>query len=168
MKKSVFKISVIASLLLILFSTSSCGIGLIVRGAVKSSLSVEKKTVPPNFIDNKEVLLVLLWGENSYDDYVKKAFEKFYDGKKEFVTFEQYFSGKYNDVNKFAYVFSQGPGEKKMYTGEPYSFTYEGSRSFHVYDRKNEKFYRSKINSGFFARVIQGYAMKLDKIRKNK
>lgn len=113
MKKSVFKISVIASLLLILFSTSSCGIGLIVRGAVKSSLSVEKKTVPPNFIDNKEVLLVLLSGENSYDDYVKKAFEKFYDGKKEFVTFEQYFSCKYNDVNKFAYVFSQGRERKK-------------------------------------------------------
>jgi hypothetical protein len=160
-----YKIGLIASLLLILFSTSSCGIGLIVRGAVKKSVSVEKKTVPPAYIAKNQVLLVLMWEVKSYDKYAKKAFEKFYNGKVEYVTFEQLLSDRYSDVDKFPYVFSQGPGDKKMYLGESYSFSYEGSRPFHIYDRKNEKFYRSRISSGFFSRVMQGYAMKLNKIQ---
>lgn len=168
MKNRATKISIIASLVLILFATSSCGIGLIIRGSVKKSLSVEKGSVPPEYIDKNQVLLVLLWGVGSYDIYVTEAFDKFYDGKKEYVTFEQFFSDKYSDLDKYQYVFSQGPGEKEMYSGESYSFTYKGSRSFHMYDRKNEKFYKSKITSGFFARVIQGYAMKLDKIREGR
>ena len=153
----------LAFILSILFITNSCGLGLIVRGTAKKSLTVEKKTVPPNFIEKDETLLILLWGD-AYDKYAEKAFNKFYAGKKKYVTFDQYFSGEYPE-EEYPFVFSQGPGSPKMYSGESYSFTFEGSRPFHIYDRRSKEFYKARVTSGFFARVIQAYAIRLDEIR---
>ena len=143
---------------------SSCGIGLIIRGSAKKSVSVENKTVPADFISKDQTLLVLLWGD-VYDDYAIKAFKKFYHGPIEYVGFAELHTEKYSDLDRYSYVFSQGPGEEKMYSGGDYSFSFEGSRPFHMYDRRDKSFYKAQIRSGFFARVIQGYAMKLESIR---
>jgi len=105
---------------------NSCGVGLIVRGVVKKSVSVEKETVPEGFIRKDQTLLIMMWQNDQYDRYAKKAFDKFYSGKKSF----------------------------------------SGSRPFHIFDRANKKFYTARVRSGFFYRLMQGYAMKLNEIKK--
>lgn len=152
------------SMLLIVFGLSSCGIGLLVRGVAKKSITVEKGVVPPNFIKSNQTLIVLMWGTKSYDKYAMKAFNRFYDGKKIYLSLNDLLTvEKYQDLERFPYVFSQGPGDMTMYSGKSYSYTYSGSRPFHILDRKEGKFYNSRINSGFFYRIMQAYAMKLNK-----
>ena len=154
-------------LLLSLFSLNSCGIGLIVRGAAKKSISVEKGTAPKTFIGKDEVLLLLLWENKAYDKQVKKAFDKFYEGKKEYVTYSELKSNeKYQNLDKYPFVFSQGPENKMLYEGTGnFSYTFTGSRPFHIYDRREKTFHMSRFTSGFYGRMIQAYAMKLNKIR---
>jgi hypothetical protein len=153
----------ISILTLIVLSLNSCGVGLIVRGATKKNLSVEKNTVPPTYIRKDQTLIVGLWGVESYDKYVKKAFNKFYKGKKEFVYLGKLRTNeKYEDKDTYPFVFSQGPENIKLYKDENFSFTFTGGRPFHIFDRNTEKFYMLPFHSGYFGRVIQGYAMKLN------
>lgn len=150
-----------------IFSLNSCGIGFLVRGVVKKSITVENKVVPEKFIKANETLIILMWESGSYDKYAKKAFDKFYKGKKVYVNFNDFKTKeKYQDLEEYPFVFSQGPGDKAMYEGNNYTFTYSGSRPFHIYDRREGTFSRSKITSGFFYRVMQAYAMKLNTFRK--
>ena len=155
-------ISCLAIAVIVLSTLSSCGIGLIIRGAAKNSLSVKKGTVPTDFIAKDQTLIVLLWGDRSYDKYVKKAFNKFYTGKKKFVTFSDLKNNEeYQDLDKYPFVYSQGPGDLEMYEGTSYSYTFSGSRPFHIFDRRSKTFYRPKFRSGFFGRVMQGHAKAL-------
>jgi hypothetical protein len=148
---------------IVLSTLSSCGIGLIVRGAAKKSMSVEKGTVPPDFIQKNQTLIVLLWGDKSFDKYAKKAFNKFYTGKKKFVTFSELKNDEeYQDVDKYPFVYSQGPGDLAMYEGNSYSYTFSGSRPFHIFDRRNKTFYKPNFRSGLFSRVMQGHAKALN------
>jgi hypothetical protein len=150
--------------LITLISFSSCGIGLIVRSSAKKNISPEKGTVPPSFISKNATLLILVWDTDAgFNNFSKKAFNKFYSGNNEFVTFKEFMSNeKYKNLEKYPYIFNQGPGDKKIYEGNGYEFTYRGGRPFHIFDRKENKFYNSKSNSGFYSRIIQAYAMKLD------
>lgn len=149
----------------LIFTLDSCGIGYLVRGTARKKYTKENKVIPPDFIEKDEVLLILKWEQGSYDKYAKKAFDKFYEGKKEYVTMAQLLSEEYSDVEKYRYVFSQGPGSPTMYEGKSYSYTFEGSRPFHIYDRLEGGFYKSNITSGFFYRIMQAYAMNLEKAR---
>lgn len=142
---------------------NSCGLGLIVRGVAKNSITKENEVVPPDFIKSDQTLIILMWGTESYDKFARKAFNKFYQGKKLFIGMDELINNdKYQDLNKYPYVFSQGPGESKMYDGSPYNYTFSGSRPFHIFDRREEEFYKSKVNSGFYSRVMQAYAKKLN------
>jgi hypothetical protein len=165
--KSLFgkKIGIYLLLAVLIFTLDSCGIGYLVRGTARKKYTKENKVIPPDFIENDEVLLILKWEQGSYDKYAMKAFDKFYTGKKEYVTMNQLLSEEYADAEKYRYVFSQGPGDLTMYEGKSYSYTFEGSRPFHIYDRLNNEFYRSNITSGFFYRIMQAYAMNLEKER---
>ena len=155
-------------ILAITFLIQSCGIGYAVRGTVKKTITVENKVVPENFIEDDQTLLILLWSKNSYDKYVIKAFDKFYMGNKEYVTINQYRNEeKYEDLDKYPFVFSQGPGAIEQYEGGNYSYVFSGSRPFHIFDRKEKTFYRSILNSGFFFRVMEAYAMRLEYYRLN-
>ena len=161
------KLIITATLMFVGFFLNSCGIGLLVRGVAKKSITVENNVVPKKFIDKNETLIILLWESGSYDKYAKKAFDKFYLGKKEYVTYNDFRTlDKYQDLDKYPYVFSQGPGEKEMYETDTYSYSYTGSRPFHIYDRREGTFSKSKIRSGFFFRIMQAYAMKLNTYRK--
>jgi hypothetical protein len=141
----------------------SCGIGLIVRGAAKNKITVEKKVVPPDFIKRDQTLIILMWGDKSYDRYAMKAFKRFYTGKMEFVPFNDLLTNpKYEDLEAYPYVFSQGPGELKMYEGGSYSYTFSGGRPFHIFDRAEKTFYTSPFTSSFFYRIMQAYAKKLN------
>ena len=166
-EKKQFKAYYFVILLMGTIVLNSCGVGLIVRGAVKNSLSTEKGTVPEGFIGKDQTLLIMMWENDAYDRYAKKAFNKFYSGKKKFITFRELKENEmYQDLDAFPYVFSQGPPDIKLYEDDSFSFAFSGSRPFHIFDRANNKFYSSKITSGFFSRVMQGYAMKLDQIKK--
>lgn len=152
----------LAGSVMMLSTLNSCGLGLIARGGAKKSMSVEKGTVPKDFIQKDQTLIVLLWGDKSFDKYAKKAFEKFYTGKKKFVTFSELKTDeKYQDLDKYPFVYSQGPGDIAMYEGNSYSYTFSGSRPFHIFDRRSKTFYRPRFRSGFFSRVMQGHAMAL-------
>jgi hypothetical protein len=150
----------------VMMTTSSCGIGFLVRGVIKGSLSTEKGSVPEDFIGKDETLLIMLWGSESYDKYVKKAFDKFYTGKKEYISFDELQKERYQNIEKYPYIFSQGPGNPRMYNGEAYSYSATGSRPFHVYERSTRKAYRGTVTSGMYYRVMQAYAMKLNEYRK--
>ena len=146
---------------------NSCGVGLIVRGVVKKSVSVEKETVPEGFIRKDQTLLIMMWQNDQYDRYAKKAFDKFYSGKKKYVTFGDLKENEeYQDLELYPYVFSQGPSDIKLYEEDSFSFSFSGSRPFHIFDRANKKFYTARVKSGFFYRLMQGYAMKLNEIKK--
>lgn len=141
----------------------ACGIGLLVRGAAKKRITIENNTVPPDYIKKDQTLIILLWGDKSYDKYAIKAFKQFYKGKMEFVSFNELLTNpKYEDLESYPYVFSQGPGELKMYEGGSYTYSFEGGRPFHIFDRANKTFYRSPFHSSFFYRIIQAYAKKLN------
>ena len=165
--KSKFNAISLALLLVSSLTLSSCGVGLIVRGIVKKSVSVENETVPQGFIRKDQTLLIMMWQNDAYDRYAKKAFDKFYSGKKKFVTFSDLKENEeYQDLDAYPFVFSQGPSDIKLYEDDSFSFSFSGSRPFHIFDRANKKFYKSKVASGFFSRVMQGYAMKLNEIKK--
>jgi hypothetical protein len=161
------KTKVFLLLVISILTLNSCGIGLLVRGAVKKTITVENKVVPTKFIEAEETLIILMWEDGSYDKYAKKAFDKFYKGKKVYINFKEFKTNeKYQDLDDYPYVFSQGPGDMRMYEGNSYSFSYSGSRPFHIYDRREGTFSKSKVTSGFFYRVMQAYAMKLDTYRR--
>jgi len=157
----------VALLFILVMMLNSCGVGLIVRGVVKKSVSVENETVPNGFIRKDQTLLIMMWQNDAYDRYAKKAFDKFYSGKKKFVTFSDLKENEeYQDLDAYPFVFSQGPSDIKLYEDDSFSFSFSGSRPFHIFDSANKKFYKSKVASGFFSRVMQGYAMKLNEIKK--
>lgn len=122
------------------------------------------EVVPPDFIKPDETLIVLMWGDESYDKYARGAFNEFYQGKKVFIGFGDLMENeKYQDLDKYPYVFSQGPGESEMYESSSYRYTAYGSRPFHIYDRRKKEFYKSKVTSGFYKRIMEGYARGLNK-----
>lgn len=75
--KLVSKSRSIILLLTVLTILQSCGIGLLVRGAAKKRITVENKTVPPDFIKKDQTLIILLWGDKSYDKYAIKHLNNF-------------------------------------------------------------------------------------------
>jgi len=157
------KITPLIIIVLLLATFNSCGIGLIIRGAAKRKITVENNIVPPNYIEPNQTLIVALWGTKSYDKYAIKAFNKFYKGKKEFVNLgELKTNPKYEDLETYPFVFSQGPEDINLYEGDSFSYVFSGGRPFHIFDRKEKKFYMMSFHSGFFYRMIQAYAMKLN------
>ncbi len=153
----------ISILTLIILTFSSCGLGLILRGVTKKTLTVQKKTVPPTFIRKDQTLIIGLWGAESYDKYAKKAFGKFYLGKKEYVHISEIRKNpKYDNKDAYPFVFSQGPEDIKLYKNDNFSYTFVGGRPFHIFDRNEEKFYMLPFHSGNFGKIIEGYAIKLN------
>ncbi len=158
-KKSL-KPLIIASALLI--SLTSCGIGLIVRGVAKNKYTKENEVIPESFIDEDATLLIMMWGSSSYDKFARKAFDRFYHGKKEYISFTDLANKeKYSDLEKYPFIFSQGD-DASMYSGKGASFYYEGSRPFHIFDRKKDKFHMANVTSGFFYRIMQAYAKQME------
>lgn len=150
----------------LLLSLNSCGIGFLVRGVVKGSLKEENKSLPESFNPKNETILVMMWNDGSYDKYARKAFTGKYKGKVEYVSFADLKKGKYQDVETYRYAFSQGPTNMDLYTKDSFSYSFSGSRPFHILDRKTGTFYRLTVTSGFYYRVMQAYAMKFEKIRR--
>lgn len=145
---------------------SSCGIGLIIRGVSKKHLTVEREAIPPDFPGNDGTLLIMLWGTKSFDKYEIKAFDKFYHGKKKYIGFGDLKKDEFQDVEKYRFIFSQGPGDSAMYTSNSYSYS-NTSRVYHIWDRQTGEFYNGHIKSSFFYRILQAYAKNMEKYRTN-
>lgn len=148
--------------------TNSCGIGFLVRGVVKNSLKTENNSLPEELDLKNQTILVMMWNSGSYDKYAQKAFQKKYGGKCEFIGFEELKKEKYANMDKYRYAFSQGPGDSKLYTEDSFSYSFTGSRPFHIYDRQKNSFYNLRVRSGMYYRVMQAYAMRLEQIRTGK
>lgn len=150
--------------LVLTFSLSSCG-QLVKSMAVKRA-TVSRGAIPPEFGKEKTVLLCMITGKNSYDKYMKKHVTAQYHGEYEFVLPKDLEAENYKDVSKYRYVFDRDKSSYSRYTPQKASgqTTYTTS-SYFIFDRKTNKTYEFSMTSSFYAKIIQGYMIGLEKER---
>ncbi len=164
MKKS--KLLLILTFSLLAFN--SCGV--IVKTMALNNYSVKKNAIPPEFGNEDTVLLCILKGSNSRRKYTGRAFTKKYHGKVEFIETMELYSKKYEDVNKYRYVFDYNSGNlgatisQNQSTGFIETSTPSTSNYF-MLDRKKWKNYNSGFSSGFYGKLLKAYAINLEKKR---
>jgi len=150
---------------LIVIFFSSC----ISTSTIVSSITVEKKAIPPDFGQDKSTLICVLWGKKSYDKCMKKHVKNNYKGKYEFVLRRDLVLKKYTDSNNYRYIF-----DHKLRTGESKSFNYDTnsysssttfSFSFFILDKKEDKTYKSPLRTTRFSNTIEAYMINLEKVR---
>jgi hypothetical protein len=135
-------------------------------------IKAEKSTIPLNFRGDSFYLVGILHNRNSYDRYLKKAFEKRYTGNYILVTNEE-LEKKYTDVQKYRYVFDYLKADlsygksTSIVTGKEKYVEYS-TYKFYVIDRTTSTKYQSNRNGDAFFYEIQAYLMLLDAERKAK
>ncbi len=158
-------------LLITIFAVSimlhSCGA--MIKGAALRNLTVENNAMPSNFGKDKATLICVLKGRESRDKYMRKHFKNEYYGKKVFILESKLNSAKYSDKNKYRYVIDYNSGslsETTFYSSGGSNTMTAGTSNYFIYDRVEEKTYNSTAQSSAFSKLIQAYAINLEKIRK--
>lgn len=156
-------------LMIITLSLNSCFIAKSIEAKhARAEFTTENKAIPPSFGKSNAILLCVLQGRNSYDKYLKSAVKNNYKG--EYVLIYPYDLSleKYNDKEKYRYVFDYGYGSTITTTwsdGLSASSTY---KRFNVYDRLEDKKYESGAEFSFFANAMKIYMANLEIKRQSK
>ena len=157
MKKSI-KFLVLIGLVVL----SSCG-GMVKNAALKKT-TIENEAIPSGFGKESSVLICKLVYRNSIDRYMKKHIENNYKGKYEFVTKNNLFSSKYDNKDKYRYVFEHKTTNANPISGPNYSVF-----SYQIRDRKTNKTYTNGVYSSYFSKLIEAYVLAMERARtKNK
>ncbi|WP_353778659.1 hypothetical protein [Winogradskyella sp. 3972H.M.0a.05] len=149
------------------FLLNSCGA--IVKGSASKKMTVENGAIPADFGKDDTVLICVLKGRNSRDNYMRKHIKKNYKGKYEFVLQSDVYSHKYDDRDKYRYLFDYNAGSMRStsysnLTGE-IETRHLPTSSYYIMDRKSNEYYFSNISSGFFSKLIQAYSINMEKVR---
>lgn len=126
--------------------------------------------IPPEFgKDKSEVMLCVIKGRKSYDNYMKKNVTKFYLGKYEFVLEADIKKPKYQDTKKYRYIFHHGGIDPKAIKvdkkGNKYAYVTNGY-NYYVLDRTTNIAYYNGTSSDMFAALIKKY-MKMLELRRS-
>ena len=158
-KTKLTKILLKISVLVIILTLSSCGA--MVKGIANNAITEEKGAIPPEF-GNDNTTLVFITAHKSYNKYLKKAVVEEYKGKYEYATAKQVENNeKYKDSTKYRYFFGyiyRDPFVSRPKNAAPV-------KSFRVYDMKEDKIFRSKVNSGMWSKLLKVYLKKLNEKR---
>lgn len=138
---------------------------MVLNQAVKN-FTVEKNAIPADFGKEETVLLCVIHGKNKYDKYMKENVKKEYHGKYEFVLRKDIDTKKYNDKNKYRYIFDEDKSTYKIDGTKPAANNSVSTMIYSIYDRKEDKSYSSGFSSSFFAKSIQAYMINLEQVRK--
>ena len=154
-------------LIAISFTLNSCGS--MVKSMTVANATVEKKAIPPDFGKGNSTLICVISGQKSYDNYMKKLVKKEYHGKYEFVLKENLYSEKYKNHDTYRYVFDRNVSVNSNYVFNPQTNRGENrkttSSAFFITDRKKGTTYKCPMTSSFFAGIIHGYVINLEKER---
>ncbi len=165
------KTRLILNLILISLSLSMISCGALVKGMALKKTTVEKNAIPAEFGSANSTLLIALSGKNARDKYLKKYFKKNYHGEFIFVKNDKIDSEKYNDKDIYRYVFDvdRKTDLSPKYNGVNNRFEPNGTTwsKYFIKDRKTDKNYYSKLQSSYFAKLIEAYTINLEKTRKS-
>lgn len=130
---------------------------------VSNKITIASGQIPPDMAKEKFTIIGMLKGRNSYDKYLQKDFQEYYTG--DYVLATDKDMGNYSDVNKYRYVLDYDFSSNVYFQGNgsqtrTYTYTYA------IYDRKENKYYKRKMGSGFFSKEIQAYLLAIDRERK--
>lgn len=154
LKHSSFFIVTILSLLLL----TSCGA--IVKSKANKYLTEEKGAIPPEFgKENTTVLFVT--HHRSYNKYLKKNVKKIFKGDYEFIREGEYGLEKYDDKNKYRFVFDYNYISYD-YTNQSLETKYGKVKKFNILDRKTDKRFVSKMTSSYWSKLQKVYLKKLN------
>jgi len=146
---------------------NSCGS--IVKSEASNKMTVENGAIPPDLGKDNSTLICVLKGRDSRDNYMKKHIKKNYNGKYEFVLESDLNSEKYNDSDKYRYLFDYNAGsvQSTSFSSPTNGFETRNlpTSSYFIKDRKSNEYYFSNISSGFFSKLIEAYSINMEKVR---
>lgn len=145
---------------------TSCGLPSKAASAKRNT--VENEAIPPGFGSKDDILICVLTGIRAYDKYMIKHVKAEYHGKYEFVLRTDLDSVKYLDTNMYRYVFDVDKSRSDNVFFDTSTNTYTGSTTssdYYILDRVTDIKYSSVVQSSFFARLIQGYMIALERER---
>ena len=151
----------LSGLIMVLFIIVSCAS----VNHVAKRITIKSGQIPPDMQTEKFTLIGIVNGKKSYDKYVKKKFSE-YTGEYVLAEIEEV-DEKYKDVNKYRYILSgtlevEYSAPTTLY-GQP--VRHSGFRCY-IFDRKEDKMYRRKRRSSFFALEIEACLTAIEMIRK--
>jgi hypothetical protein len=157
--------------LIALFTFSSCG------AIIKSYIRKDTENVPPDLGKEKTTILVIA-ENNSYTKKIAKIFKENYSGDYLFAT-RQEADNKYKDLIRYRYILDDDiditrskvtTTTKNVKTGistKSSETRSSASRSFHIFDRKENKIFDTGISSGtYWKTILKTYLAKLEAARK--
>lgn len=161
------KLIVVSTLLSISLFFTSCGA--IVKSSAMKEMTVEKNAIPADFGSGNTVLICIIKGRDSRDNYMRKHIKNIYKGKYEFVLESDLNSSKYSDKNTYRFLFDYNAGSatyvgRNNVTGRTEAMDLPTS-SYFIKDRKNDQIYHSNFSSGYFSKLIQAYVTNMEKVR---
>ncbi len=143
------KTRLILNLILISLSLTMISCGSLVKGMALKKTTVEENAIPAEFGATNSTLLIALSGKNARDKYLKKYFKENYHGEFLFVKSDKIDSEKYNDKDKYRYVFDvdRKTNLSPTYNGMTNRFETNGTTwsKYFIKDRKTDKNYYSKL-----------------------
>jgi len=145
---------------------NSCGS--MVKSSAAKKMTVENGAIPPDLGKDNTVLLCVLKGRNSRDKYMKKHIEKYYKGRYEFILEHEVYESKYSNKEIYRYVFDYNAGSVEV-VGEDINGRVKTKNlptsSYYILDRKTGTNYYSDAPSGYFSKLIEAYAINMEKVR---
>lgn len=143
---------------------SSCST--ISNAILGDGISKKEKTIPPDFGDSSdEVLVVGSMADESYDEKIKKMVAEYYHGQSVFVTYTDLESDEYRDLEKYRYrffvikKFEYAPGDGRKYNRIRYTFNPE------IRDMKTDVVYKYSLLNYNLKNIVKAYMKELEKER---
>jgi hypothetical protein len=137
-------------LLLVCFTIQSCFIGkLAEEKAMKKEFTEKNNAIPPDFgINENEILLAVTKDISRYDKKLIIALKKYYSGKYEIISSEDYKTEKYSDKSKYRFIFNCRHGNTSFNCKSEKTCFIAGYKIFYVYDRLKDIKYESGAEFG--------------------
>jgi hypothetical protein len=156
------KISIFISIIL-LFSLNSCFIAKAVESKhARKEFTEENKAIPRDFGKKDQILICVLKGRSSYDNYLKRAVKKNYKGKYIFVTNLDMYVSKYDDKDIYRYYFDYDGGTTMTTSWSDGLSASSTLKRFFIGDRLENKKYQCGAEFGFFANAMKIYMANLE------
>jgi len=155
------------NVILILFMVFPLFLSSCLKNLAMKRITIENGAIPPDFGEKNTVLMCIITGKKSYDRYIEKHVTNEYKGQYEFVLREDIYNEKYNDIDKYRYLFDLDVITKNVntYSGTEAYTNQIRSASYFILDRKTNDTYQSPVTSSFFSKIIQAYMINLEATR---
>lgn len=148
-------------LLFVCFTMQSCSVE---KNGMKKEFTEKNNAIPPDFGVNKnEILLVVTKDIRRYDTKLIKFVKKYYSGKYEFISPEEYnTNAKFSDKLIYRFIFNCRAGRTLSGCRNEKTCFIAGYKRFFVYDRLNEKRFESGAEFGNYGLGVMVYMKNLN------